>query len=520
MKRLVILLLLATAAFADGEQEVKLGKATFRTGNSPRALEYFQQAAAKGNAEGMYLVGLMFEGNKGIDVDLSKAAQWYRQAAERGHTDAMNHLARQLRLGNGVAKDVAEALRWTRKSADGGDLFGMKNLADVLYDGVLAPKNLPEAAEWYRKAGEKGDRDSMLQYGYMLSKGEGIAADATQAFGWYLRAARAGHSSAMFNLGEYYKVGKGVAQNDAAARFWYLRAAMAGDEQAEAQFAALPSHGTAEGAALFAQAEKLRNSASTNAEFAAAKEKAFPLYLQSAELGHLPAIAWMVNAYQYGEGTEKSLEKAREWALISAEMGNDSSQTILAQMMLKGIGGPHNTQGARFWFEKAALGGNSLAMWNLATIYDGDYGLPPNEALATYWWVEAYKKGSPTAEKVLTDRGLIKPDPRAQAFIDHIEKDGPDRSSVDRFTTDVAQYCKFGGKRCHELSVAARKFERDHNAAADSANMARLWNVYSSKDANTDQKWRERSDCMKKKTESIQKHTYGEQDWYYSGACY
>jgi hypothetical protein len=50
--------------------------------------------------------------------------------------------------------------------------------------------------------------------------------------------------------------------------------------------------------------------------------------------------------------------------------------------------------------------------------------------------------------------------------------------------------------------------------------MARLWNTYGSRGATDDAKWRERSDCMKTKTESIQKHTYGQQDWYYSGSCY
>lgn len=114
----------------------------------------------------------------------------------------------------------------------------------------------------------------------------------------------------------------------------------------------------------------------------------------------------------------------------------------------------------------------------------------------------------------------LQPDPQAQAFIDRIHRDGPDRSSVEKFTLDVAFYCKYGGPRCHELSVAARRFQQDHNANADAANMARLWNVYSKQDPNADARWRERSQCMQKKTESIQKHTYGQQDWYYTGSCY
>lgn len=514
---LSVLLLLATAAFAaDGDNEYRLGKATLRAGNAGRAMEFFQQAAEKGHAEAMHTLGLMYEEGKGVAADPATAAQWFRRAADKGWAPSMNHYGNLLRKEN-----PAEALQWHRKAAEAGEPYAMENLARAYYEGIGTAKDFPQAAEWFRKAAERGSAEAMLTYGYMLSHGEGLAQDLAKAFAMYLASARAGNTAAMFNIGEYYRNGKGVAKNPAAARFWYLRAAMNGETDAEPKVAELAGAPTdsAEGTALVDEGRRLRMAARTNAELEAAKGKAFPLSLQAAELGHLPAIAEMVYAYQRGEGVEKDMVKARDWALIAAEMGHESSQNILAQYMLDGTGGPRNTQGARFWFEKSALAGNSLAMSYLARIYDGVYGLPPNAALATYWWVEAYKKGSPTAQKVLQERGLVaKRDPVAQAFVDRIDRDGPDTSSVQKFTFDVAQYCTYDGDRCHELSVAALKFQRSHNAAADAANMARLWNQYGAKD--DDARWRERSDCMKKKTESIQKHTYGQQDWYYSGTCY
>ncbi|HEX7707984.1 MAG TPA: tetratricopeptide repeat protein, partial [Thermoanaerobaculia bacterium] len=312
------------------------------------------------------------------------------------------------------------------------------------------------------------------------------------------------------------------AKNEAAARLWYLRAAILGHADAEKEFAARVGFGIAspEGEKLWDEANRIRAKASTDAEFAVAKKQAFPLYLQAAELGHTMSIDRMVDSYQYGDGVEKSMERAREWAQIAAELGNPSNQTILAQYMLHGTGGPRNTQGARFWFEQAALTGNSVARMFLAKIYDGEFGFPPNEALATYWWIEAYKVGNMTAELELKRRGLLEPDPQSQAVIERMHRDGPDRSSVEKFTYDVAVYCKFGGPRCHEFSIAARRFQQEHNASADAANMARLWNVYSNKDPDADRKWRERSDCMKKKTDALQRHTYGQQDWYYTGACH
>ncbi|RYD59775.1 MAG: sel1 repeat family protein, partial [Sphingomonadales bacterium] len=174
---------------------------------------------------------------------------------------------------------------------------------------------------------------------------------------------------------------------------------------------------------------------------------------------------------------------------------------------------------ARFWYEKSALQGNAQSMMALARIYDGEAGLPPNEALAIYWYKEAYKKRWLGAEQALLARGLLQPDPVSTAFIQRIESQGPDRSSLSAFTFDVAQYCKYGGSRCTALSIEAVKMEREHNAGVASANTARLWNVYS-KPGESDAAWRARSQCMSRKTESIQRHTYGQQDWYYSGSCY
>ena len=417
MRTSIVVLVLALSAVtvahaADGDKELRLGKSTLHAGDPGRAMELLQQAVAKGNLEAMHYIGLMYQEGTGVAADAATAAQWFKRAADKGHPPSMNNYGNWLRTDH-----PAEALEWHLKAAAGGDPFAMANAGGAYYEGIGTEKDLVKAAEWYRKAAEHGgNSNATLQWGYMLCNGQGVAQDVKKGFAMYLAAAREGESAAMYNLGDYYIRGKGGTKIPSAARFWFLRSAMSGDTDGEAEVARLASVASEspEGAALLAESERLRNTAHTNAEFAAAKAKGFPMVVEAAELGHLPAIAMLVNAYQYGQGTEKDLAKAREWALIAAEMGQNSDQNIIAQFMLKGIGGPRNTQGARFWFEKAALGGNSLAMSFLAAIYDGEYGLPPNDALATYWWFEAFKHGSPTATKVLQDRGLVaKRDPVA-----------------------------------------------------------------------------------------------------------
>ena len=236
--------------------------------------------------------------------------------------------------------------------------------------------------------------------------------------------------------------------------------------------------------------------------------------------GNRMAGSFVVEAYQHGRGTAESVTLARQNARVCATMGNANCQTILAQYLEAGTAGKIDSEGARIQYERAALQENTLAMWKLAEMYDKAKGIARNDALASYWYRTAHANGSPTATAILKARGLLEVDPKVKSYLDHIDKDGPDRSSIHAFTYEVAVYCKWGGKRCHELEVEAYRFQKQQNAMAESANMARLWNVYAAHSSgSSDTEWRGRSDCMRKKTESMERQLYGKQDWAYAGKC-
>lgn len=227
----------------------------------------------------------------------------------------------------------------------------------------------------------------------------------------------------------------------------------------------------------------------------------------------------VVEAYQHGYGVSADVELARQSARVCAAMGNDNCATILGQYLIAGTGGMKDPEGARAAFEQAALKDNALAMFILAELYDKGEEIPRNDALASFWYRRAYAKGSARAATVLKSRGLLEVDPKVKAFLDYIDKSGPDRSDVQRFSYEVMVYCKFGGAKCHELTVEAYQLEKRANSQAASANMTRIWNLYAPKAWSSDADWKTRSDCMRKKTESIEKHTYGKQDWEFAGSC-
>ena len=518
---------LPVAAQATESPEVRAARALYNTGNIAGVVATLEPAAAKGDGEAAFLLGEIYRnGANGYPADPAKAAAWYRRGAELNETSSMFRLGVQLQDGSGVAKSEAEAFQWFERAAKRGGTRAAYYAGDALMNGIGAAKDPARAIPYLKQASEDGYRAAMVDYGYALDTGNGVAEDDAAAFVWYRKSAELGSGTGAFNTGVFYREGLGAApQNRAAAFYWFLRSAMAESPHpnAEGEIAALREAGgltSAEGEALHDQAERLILGAHTEAELRANKPKAFALHQQAAQLGHLQSINYMMTAYrERGWGVEPDLPKSRQWAQISAEMGDKEGQRVLAAFMLGGIGGPRNAQGARFWFEKSAVAGNPQSMMSLAKIYDGDNGLPPNEALAIYWYKQAYAKNWFGAEQVLLQRGVLKPDPVATAFIERIDRQGPDRSSASAFTLSVAQYCKYGGSRCTALSIEARKMEQSQNSAAEAANMARLWNVYSSP-SESDANWRERSQCMQRKTESIQRHTYGQQDWYYSGSCY
>jgi uncharacterized protein len=520
-------LLLAGAALAqDAPPELGIGKALLRAGNYVAALPKLEAAAAKGSAEAFNLLGLVYyEGSEAVPSDKVRSLAWFRKGAEAGNVQSMFVLARQFQLGEGTAPDPAQSAHWYERAASAGDVKSMYWTAEAYNDGVGVPQDLAKAAHWYRMAAEQGHRTAMIGIGYALGTGRGVPKDEAAAFRWYRKGGEAGSGTGAFNAGIFYRDGIAVRPNRAAAYYWFLRSAMAEapHPEAGAALAQLREAGpmeSAEGKALAEQAENLILRSRTDQELKANRPKSMALHKQAAELGHAPSIMWMMSFYRDGGGgVPTDAAKAREWAQIAAEMDDPEGQRTLAALMLRGSGGPRNAQGARFWYEKSALKGNGQSMVALAQIYEGELGLPPNEALAIYWYKEAYKQKWIGAEEALLKRGLLKPDPAATAFIQRIDSQGPDRSSLDAFVLDVAHYCKYGGSRCTALSREARQFERQHNADASAANTARLWNVYT-KPGPSDAQWNARSACMRTKTESIQRHTYGQQDWYYSGSCH
>jgi TPR repeat protein len=57
-----------------------------------KAMEWWRLAAAQGDLDAQYNLGVCYERGEGVEVDYEEAVKWYRIAAKAGHEDAYRAL--------------------------------------------------------------------------------------------------------------------------------------------------------------------------------------------------------------------------------------------------------------------------------------------------------------------------------------------------------------------------------------------------------------------------------------------
>lgn len=212
----------------SGESEFQLG-CLYEHGDGVRksqkkALSYYQKAAKKGSAAGLYRCGLELAA-KG---DHKGAYSCYQQAADVYYPEAHNALGMALLTGKGVKKDPATSARHFRRAAESGLAIAQFNLANAYDNGEGLPQDYGEAAFWYRKAANQNEAEAQFCLGYFYEKGLGMEKDTAQALLWYRRAAEQEHTGATRNLARLCCDSKDPAEQALAVQL-YRKLAEQGD---------------------------------------------------------------------------------------------------------------------------------------------------------------------------------------------------------------------------------------------------------------------------------------------------
>ena len=114
--------------------------------------------------------------------------------------------------------------------------------------------------------------------------------------------------------------------------------------------------------------------------------KAYDLFLDAAEHGHVGAQSYLGRMLSMGEGVEKNYDEAVKWLKLAAEAGDADAQNRLGVRYNNGEGVPVDYKQAFEWMYKAASQGHPKSYGNLGTAYLFGRGVSRNysEALKYY----------------------------------------------------------------------------------------------------------------------------------------
>lgn len=251
--------------------------------DAKKALKCFEEADTKGNLEGSFLAGYIYDWvlEAGSGQDFAKAIEYYEKCmevnpyakaclgfiynygqgvdkdeekAKKLWTEALDQmdetvlasdeniifkeqalliLGSMYKSGLGYEQDLVKAVELYEKSSDLGNAIAAYDVAYAYLNGNGVEQDYSKAMEWYQKAAECDYSPAMYQIGYLYEEGNGVEQDYKKAIEWYQKAAELDNTFALRNMGDLYFYGYGVPVDYDIALEWYEKGAALGDEVCE-----------------------------------------------------------------------------------------------------------------------------------------------------------------------------------------------------------------------------------------------------------------------------------------------
>ena len=285
-----------------------------------------EQAAAQGDADACYALGIMYDTGESMPKDYKKARRCYEQAAARGHAGAQAVLGEIYYYGKGIPRDYDRARELCEQSAAQGDARGLYMLGRMYENGRGVAQDTGRACRLYQKAAaqghgsalrrldqlmEEGEADAFYGLGALCSDSRSMTPDYETARQHYLKAAEKQHAGALFQLGNMYYYGRGVAQDYDTAREYYEQAAARGDGRARCALGFMYDTG-----------ESVEQDYDTAREY----------YEQAAAQGDAIALCNLGDMYEFGFGVSQDYDTARQWYEKAAAQGHAGAQSDLKRL--------------------------------------------------------------------------------------------------------------------------------------------------------------------------------------------
>lgn len=411
-----------------------------------KALEIFEEEAAKGNQEAAYLASytMLFDLRHTKYYDMAAAMDYLTQcddsnpyaldleglliqAGYDGHrdtekADALWEERRQLAdedtlksdkpvyhaqtavvlgylyaYGCGCKKDEGLTRSWYDYAADQGSVYALENLGLMYATSAVSDADYSRAIGYVQKAIDKGRALANNTMGVIYSKGDeenGVERDDDKALKYYELAAEAGNGIAMSNLAHCYRMGLGYVKNSAKAIEWYEKAIDNGYREALYKLGNLYYDGNDDLEEDFAKAAEYMERGLT----AGLTEGAF-------ELGYMYGAG--------GYGLDADMEKSVKYYTMAMETGSAIAAYNLGVLYSNGTEGiEQDISKAVDYYEKSAEMGYAQAHYSLGNIYYdgvGDSMEPDYVKAATHFtaYIEADRSDADQLEVAAFNLGTM-----------------------------------------------------------------------------------------------------------------
>lgn len=158
------------------------------------------------------LAEMYYYGKRGLQRDLNRAVKYYQMGADKGDAEGLYNLGVSMLKGHGVEQNEEEAIKLFKMSAEQDFPPALNALG--FYE-VNTRQNYSGAAAYFRRAADKGDRDGLTNLAVCYDNGwvEGHPPDKRAAFKYWFEAATKGHPGSCLAVGEGVSSGLYVDRN-------------------------------------------------------------------------------------------------------------------------------------------------------------------------------------------------------------------------------------------------------------------------------------------------------------------
>lgn len=323
-----------------------------------KAFEYFEKAAALEHKESLFACALYYnDGKIGGIPNYEKAFHYAEKAAKLNDEQALYLLGHYYENGIFVKKDIEKAYEFYLKSSDLQFEFALpfRYFEDSVshWEDHIAYETIENVKSWINKERHEGikieemewynnDLDSAFYVGLLYYHDgnlnyydKNVAYDENvteyeEALVYFKQAADLGHAAASYYIGVLYDWGligddydieKSLPYMMKASELGFVPADYYIGNYYENGFDCIP-----------------RN-----------YEKSFEYYSKAALKGFPIVFGSMTEAYLYGIGVNKDMEKAFFWALKGAELYDYKSIKYLVKFYSEGLNGKQDLVKAEYW---------------------------------------------------------------------------------------------------------------------------------------------------------------------------